>query len=195
MGDTNDMITQVTLLQEQASAANSANANAYAQSLLQNIQTQKSTALNAAYGDLQDSTNALHALMYYGARDNDLSGAQTIALNSATASANQLVSDQQLASRQNEINQWTASNKLDTLFVYQQLLIILTTTIILVYLMKRGILPTTVFYITIGALALIFVFTIVNRAQYTTKSRDKQFWNKRSFEIDAPIAAPQICSS
>jgi hypothetical protein len=184
MGDIAEIISQIQVLQEQGaglSAANQAN-NA---SLMAAIEAQKSGAYEAAYGDLQNNTNTLHSLYYYGLRDADLSGAQLAAINTLSASANQLVSDEQFAKRQNEINQWTAGNKADTLFIYQQLLIILCATIILVYLLKRGILSTTVFGLILGTLALIFIFTVVNRVQYTTKLRDKQFWNKRTFEKEA----------
>jgi hypothetical protein len=193
---TNDeLIEQIRLLQEQAAAAAIGPTDvALVQPLLDSIQDQKSSALNAAYGDLQDSTNSLHALYYYGAREEDLSGAQAIALEALRAPAQALVQDEQLAKRQNEINQWTANNKLDTLFIYQQLLIILCTTIILVYLMKRGIISTTVLYLIVGVLVLIFVFTIINRSQYTKNLRDKQYWNKRTFEKQVPVEPPTICS-
>jgi hypothetical protein len=146
------------------------------------ILQQKSTAYGSALSDLQASTNAAHALYYYGLRNADLSGAQGVALTTLKNSVQQMNNDKSLAKRQNEINEWTANNKLDTLFVYQQLLIILCSTIILVYLWKRGLLSTTVFFIIIGLLGLIFLFTIVNRLQYTNKLRDTQYWNKRKFE-------------
>ena len=191
-----ELIYQIQLLQEQAAAAAIGPTDeAYATPLLDSIRDQKTAALNAAYGDLQDSTNSLHALYYYGAREEDLSGAQAIALEALRAPAQALVADEQLAKRQNEINQWTSNNKLDTLFVYQQLLITLCATIILVYLMKRGILPTTVFYLIVGVLVLILVFTVINRSQYTKNIRDKQYWNKRTFEKQVPIPPPTICSS
>jgi len=164
------------------------------QPLLQSIRDQKGSAINAAYGDLQDSTNALHALYYYGARDADLSGAQSVALDAIGSAANQLRMDEQYAKRQNDINQWTASNKLDTLFVYQQLLIILCATVILVYLMKRGLLSSTAMYMIIAILVLIFAFTVINRAQYTQSLRDKKFWNKRTFEKQDGIPVA-ICNS
>jgi hypothetical protein len=150
--------------------------------LEQAILQQKSTARGAALNDLQSSTNAIHALYYYGLRNADLSGAQDVALTTLKSSVQQMNNDSGLAKRQNEINQWTASNKLDTLFVYQQLLIILCATIILVYLWKRSLLSTTVFFIIVGVLGLIFLFTIMNRLQYTNKLRNTQYWNKRRFE-------------
>ena len=158
------------------------------------VQTQKTTAFGAAIQDLSTSTNAAHALYYYGLRNNDLKAAQDVALNTIKGSVDQMNSDKNLAKRQHQINEWTANNKLDTLFVYQQLLIILCTTIVLVYLLKRGLLSTTVFLIIIIVLVLIFVFTIINRVQYTNKLRDGQFWNKRSFEQASPVDA-SICPS
>jgi hypothetical protein len=155
--------------------------------LKQSINRQKLTAYGGAISDLETSTNAIHALYYYGQRDTDLSGAQSIALNTMTKEVNQQNQDDALAKRQNEINQWTANNKLDTLFVYQQLLIILCTTIILVYFLKRGLISTTVFFMIVGILALILVFTIVNRAQYTNEIRHTRFWNKRVFEQPPPV--------
>jgi len=189
MADLSTIMSQIQVLQEQGAGVQAAN-NTAANTLpaLTAISTQKTQAFNAAYGDLQNNTNALHALYYYGLRNADLSGAQNIAIDTLQTSAKQLIHDQQLAKRQNEVNQWTASNKLDTLFVYQQLLIILCATIILLYLMKRGLLSTTVFLILVTIMGLIFIFTIVNRVQYTNKLRDGRFWNKRRFEQQQPVA-------
>jgi hypothetical protein len=151
------------------------------------VKAQKTTAFGAAIQDLTTSTNAAHALYYYGVRNNDLKAAQDVALKTLTGSVDQMNSDKNLAKRQREINEWTANNKLDTLFIYQQLLIILCATIILVYLLKRGLISTTVFFMIVGVIGLIFIFTIINRVQYTNKLRDGQFWNKRSFEQASPV--------
>jgi hypothetical protein len=158
------------------------------------VEQQKSTAFGAAIQDLTTSTNAAHALYYYGLRDNDLKAAQDVALNTLSGSVNQMNSDKTLAKRQHEINEWTANNKLDTLFVYQQLLIILCTTIVLVYLLKRGLISTTVFFVIVGVIGLIFIFTIINRVQYTNNLRDGQYWNKRYFEktSSADLSCPSL---
>jgi hypothetical protein len=104
------------------------------------------------------------------------------------------VFDAGLAKRQNEINQWEAGNKLDTLFVYQQMLIILSAVIIMTYLLKKGILPSTVFWSITGILAAIFAFTVANRVQFTDKIRDTRYWNKRQFPVDqTSIPMINIC--
>ena len=165
-----------------------ANLSAAERSALENaVQQQKTTAFGAAIQDLTTSTNAAHALYYYGLRNNDLKAAQDVALTTLQGSVDQMDSDKNLAKRQYQINEWTANNKLDTLFVYQQLLIILCTTIVLVYLLKRGLISTTVFLMIVVILGLIFIFTIINRVQYTNKLRDGKFWNKRSFEQASPV--------
>jgi hypothetical protein len=168
--------------------------NATPEDVINYIEEQKLDVQSAAYGDLKNSTNALQALSYYGARNVDVANLQTTATKPIISAANQMVSDTQLAKRQNEINQWAAQNKLDTLFVYQQLFIILCATIILVYLMQRGLLSSTAFYMFVAIFALIFTLTIVNRAQYTDTIRDKKYWNKRSFEKQTPVPLT-ICSS
>ena len=104
------------------------------------------------------------------------------------------VFDAGLAKRQNEINQWEAGNKLDTLFIYQQMLIILSAVIIMTYLLKKGILPPTVFWSITGILAAIFAFTVANRVQFTDKIRDTRYWNKRQFPVDqTPVPMINIC--
>ena len=157
------------------------------EALLETIKTQKTAANDAAYSDLQTGSDAVRALYYYGLRDTDLQKSQESELSTLTSTTSQMLGDKQLAERQNEINQWTANNKLDTLFVYQILLMILCGTVLLVYLMKRGLLSTTVFFLIVGVLALIFIFVIVRRVQYTNTLRDKRYWNKRSFEKQNPV--------
>jgi uncharacterized membrane protein len=102
--------------------------------------------------------------------------------------------DAGLAKRQNEINQWEVGNKMDTLFIYQQMLIILSAVIIMTYLLKNGILTTTVFRSITGILAAIFAFTVANRAQWTDRIRDTRYWNKRQFPVNmVPIPTLSVC--
>jgi len=164
------------------------------QDLLAAVKSQKESAQEYAYSDLKNGSSAIRALYYYGLRDTDLQKTQNTELSTLSATTSQMLSDKTLAERQNEINQWTASNKLDTLFVYQLLLMILCGTIILVYLMKRGLLSTTVFFMIVGAFALIFMLVIVKRVQYTNTLRDKRYWNKRSFEKQNPVPV-SLCPS
>jgi len=92
-----------------------------------------------------------------------------------------LKSNNSSTQRQYEINEWTSNNKLDTLFFYQLLLITLTITAPLLYLQKRGIIPSTVFYGVVGVFGIAVVLTLLVRLQYTNGQRDLRFWNRRRF--------------
>jgi len=92
-----------------------------------------------------------------------------------------LISNNNSTERQYEINEWTANNKLDTLFFYQLLLITLTVIAPLLYLQKNGIIPSTVFYGVSMILGIAVVLTLVVRIQYTSGTRDLRYWNRRRF--------------
>ena len=100
-----------------------------------------------------------------------------------------------MAKRQNEINEWEAGNKRDTLFIYQMMLVGLSITIILAYLMRIGMISEYLFYGLVFALLVILIFTIVNRAQYTNNIRDRRFWNKRRFPTDTTPINTSLCLS
>jgi hypothetical protein len=85
------------------------------------------------------------------------------------------------AKRQYEINEWTSNNKLDTLFFYQLLLITLTITAPLLYLNKKGLLPSAAFYGIVCILGIAVVLTLLIRYQYTVGARDLRYWNRRRF--------------
>ena len=109
----------------------------------------------------------------------------------AMADENLRVFDAGLAKRQNEINQWEAGNKMDTLFIYQQMLIILSAIIILTYLLKKGMLSSTAFWSLTSILAAIFAFTVANRALWTDHIRDTRYWNRRQFPVNQ-FAIPSL---
>jgi len=152
----------------------------------------KNTDIASANNDLLSQSNAIHGLYYYQGRNNQLNNVNKALLGTTTGQANALQNDNDLAKRQNEINEWETGNKMDTLFIYQQLLIILCATIILSFLWQKGMIGTTVFITFMAILALIFIFTIVNRAQYTNFKRDLRYWNQRRFPTSQ--VAPNACA-
>ncbi len=147
----------------------------------------------SAYGELKANTNALHGLQYYLKRNVQLNKVQEDIVGTVKAQASAIEEDQNLAKRQNEINEWEAGNKRDTLFVYQMMLVGLSLTIILAYLMSIGIIGSYLFYGLTLVIVLIFIFTIVNRAQYTNAIRDRRFWNKRRFPTDTTPINTSLC--
>ena len=163
------------------------------QNLYNDVTGKKDAAMASAYGELKANTNALHGLQYYLKRNVQLNKVQEDIVGTVKAQASAIEEDQNMAKRQNEINEWEAGNKRDTLFVYQMMLVGLSLTIILAYLMSIGIIGSYLFYGLTLVIVLIFIFTIVNRAQYTNAIRDRRFWNKRRFPTDTTPINTSLC--
>jgi len=81
--------------------------------------------------------------------------------------------------RQGEINEWEAQNKLDTLFFLQILFLYFSAVVILLYLRQGKILGNTSVYGGIGGLLLLVIGVFWNRVSYTNMSRDSRYWNRR----------------
>jgi hypothetical protein len=92
--------------------------------------------------------------------------------------------------RQGEINEWQAQNKLDTLFFLQTLFIYLTAFVVLLFLRRYDLLPSPAFYLLSGILTVAVVGILWNRAYYTAFSRDKRYWNRRFIGLDTAIRLP-----
>jgi len=105
--------------------------------------------------------------------------------------------DDQTYSRQAEINEWAANNKLDTLFFLQVSFIFFTLLVVLIYLRQAGILSSGTMYITAGVFLLILLGILWNRASYTMYSRDSRYWNRRFIGLsDSGLGAtPATCPS
>jgi hypothetical protein len=91
--------------------------------------------------------------------------------------------------RQSQINEWEAQNKLDTLFFLQILFLFFIVTVILLYIRRAGFLPLLSFYIFEGLALSIVIGTLWNRSTYTSRSRDNKYWNRRYFTMGDGIAS------
>jgi len=160
--------------------------------LYNDITTAKDETIQKVYGDLQRASDTGNAIYYYYKRNTDLDKLQAQVYNTQKGSADAVIHDKDLAKRQYEINQWSSSNKMDSLFVYSQLFIILCTVSLLVFVGYKGILSITTLSIIFFIVILIFIFTIVNRSQYTNFLRDGRFWNRRKFPVYNAIPTPNI---
>ena len=161
--------------------------------LYNTVTQQKDDTFQKVYGDLERASTTERAVYHYYKRNSDLNTLQKNVFDSQKSSADAVIHDRDLAKRQYEINQWTSSNKKETLFIYSQIFIVLCTFVILGYLWMKGILGTSVIMILGTIVLLIVIFTIVNRSQYTDSVRDKRFWNRRLFPVYRPIPTPNIC--
>jgi hypothetical protein len=92
-----------------------------------------------------------------------------------------------LATRQFQINEWSFRNKLETLFVFQIIFIALTFMAVLTYLYSIGILNIYLLGLIGTVIVFLLAIMIANRASYTSKVRDKRFWNRRQFGYMDPL--------
>ena len=87
-------------------------------------------------------------------------------------------------SRQAEINEWQAQNKLDTLFFLQLTFLFFTLMVVLLFLRQYGAMTNGMLWMIGGFFLLILVGTLWNRASYTMNSRDKRHWNRRFLGLE-----------
>lgn len=166
------------------------------ESLYNDVTGHKNDMITKVYGDYKNASQANDAMLSYYLRNNELKVAQDDLYNYKKYDTDAAIGDKDISKRQYEINQWAVGDKMDTLFIYQQLFIILCTVAILTFLRSRGLLSPAVHYGLIVALTLIFLVTLVYRARYTAISRDQRYWNRRAFPVDGPaIAHDSKCHS
>ena len=99
--------------------------------------------------------------------------------NKNKATVNTATYNKQLAERQYEINEWTNSNKQDTLFIFQLLFITLLIASLFAFLQRLGYFSNWLFSAITGLLLFVVAATIANRANYTNRIRDKRYWNRK----------------
>jgi uncharacterized membrane protein len=96
----------------------------------------------------------------------------------------------QLLNRQIEISEWTYSDRMETLFVFQVIFIALMIVAILLYLRGSGMAGGGFVWYAIALLMFVVILIIVNRSMYTNKIRDKRAWNRRDFSQDNTMVSP-----
>jgi hypothetical protein len=162
-------------------------------SLMNTIMKEHSDTAAENIGDLARSQDSLNNVMYYYSRNNDVNNIQSAILDRARSEAQGAARDSQLSKRQFEINEWTSSNKAETLFMMQLLLIAVTFTIFMLFLNRMEIIPTSVFSLITALVFIAFIFTFVVRYQYTNYLRDGRYWNRKNYGSMASIKAPDAC--
>jgi len=96
--------------------------------------------------------------------------------------------------RQGEINEWQAQNKLDTLFFLQLTFLFFTAMVIMIFLRQYGFMTTGMIWVLGGFLLLILIGTLWNRLSYTMYSRDGKYWNRRFIGLsDSGLSAKATC--
>lgn len=87
-------------------------------------------------------------------------------------------------SRQAEINEWQAQNKLDTLFFLQLTFLFFTLMVVLLFLRQYGVMTNGMLWTIGSVLVVLLIGTLWNRASYTNNSRDKRYWNRRFLGLE-----------
>jgi hypothetical protein len=86
-----------------------------------------------------------------------------------------------LSVRQHEINEWSNSNKLDTLYFLQLLLISISFIGILLFLKMNGLISGYLFSLVTTIIVIVLILVLIMRFRYTNAVRNTRYWNKSNF--------------
>jgi hypothetical protein len=157
-------------------------------------QDETSNLFNSLNSAAQNSQQSLTYGMYLS-RNKTISD---IAVDMTEQNMRQNTGARDTYTRQAEINEWQAQNKLDTFFFLQISFLYLSVLVVLFFLRQYGLMPSSTLYILIGVLTVILLGILWNRASYTRSSRDKRYWNRRFIGLDdagSGLTAKLQCSS
>jgi len=164
------------------------------QELLGDILKDREGTFQKTFVDANRNNSIQHSLFFYQQRNRDLQNMGSILKNQNEAAIGTTKFNNQLATRQYEINEWTYNNKLDTLFVFQILFVTLVLTASLAYLNRIGFLSSTLLGVFTGIVLFVDIAILLYRYQYTKVTRDQRYWNKRQFDKkDLPQDSGSIC--
>ena len=160
--------------------------------VFQDIITQKGSTFNKVYGDLQRASNSQKAVIMLDKRNTELANIQNQIYENQAKSAGAITDDKNLAGRKYEMNQWSVSNKNDTLFVFSSLFILLSSLIILTLLWRRTLISSQLYTSLGGLFIIIFILIAIYRANFTKILRNNRYCNRRRFEGNyGKIPVPQ----
>lgn len=165
------------------------------QELLDDVLNERLGTFQKVMTDATRNNAIQSSLFFYLQRNRDMTDLGGAFQNQNEQAINISRYNNQLANRQYEINEWTYNNKLDTLFVFQLLFITLLAAAGLAYLQRLGFFSQAMLGVLSGILLFIVIAVIVNRAMYTSNTRDQRYWNRRQFpKKELPsVPGPSIC--
>jgi len=164
------------------------------QTIVNQIQADTNTNFNTSFSGAETASGGLVTYGRMIGRNMSLSESASKLTDENNSKKNNIIKERDTYTRQGEINEWQAQNKLDTLFFLQILFIFFGLVIVLIFLAQGGMLSNTVMYIIVGILLLIVIGVLWNRAAYTEKSRDKRYWNRRYLGLGDSNAGASQCS-
>jgi hypothetical protein len=164
------------------------------QELLGDILKDREGTFQKTFTDATRNNSIQHSFFFYQQRNRDLQNIGDLLKNQNEAAIGTTKFNNQLATRQYEINEWAYNNKMDTLFVFQILFVTILIAAALAYLNKIGIISTTLLGMAVGVLLFVDIGILLNRYQYTKLRRDQRYWNKRQFtKKSVPQGSGSIC--
>lgn len=193
-GDLNVLIGQASLasdmeLQSYLASLTPVQRASFVASQIDGVVTQVSENKKSMYLDnadkLRGADTNVESSMYYLARTRDLQNLATDADELTQTQLNLVDINADLSVRQNEINEWSNQNKLDTLFFLQIMFVGLCFIAFILFLKVSGIVSDTVFIMLSGVTGVLIVLTLILRARFTSVARDSRYWHKARFPKQA----------
>ena len=146
------------------------------------IVQQKENTFNKVYGDFHRASKVEESILMHNKRAQELSDMVDGVYRNQEASAQAILHDKDLATRKNEMNEWSVGNKQDTLFVFSSLFLLLSGLLFLTALWRMGWIRPSLWVSFAMPLVIIFILIVFRRWQYTDSMRNKRYWNKQIFE-------------
>ncbi len=149
--------------------------------IVDKVMNVRNDTITKVYGDMVRASDVQKNIYYYYTRNHDINDLQGQLLEKVSKDADNAALQSDTALRQYEINEWTSSNRMDTLFFLQILFIALLVEGIFMGLMKKGILTGPSFTMVSFILFAEVIGIVVYRARYTALIRSNRYWNQRNF--------------
>jgi HAMP domain-containing protein len=148
---------------------------------INSVKAMKQQRYNDMAAQVLGADNNITAAAYYTARTQDL---KNMAHDVDNVAIKQLMTSDinaGLVGRQNEINEWSNFNKLDTLFFMQVLFICLTFVSGILFLKTQNMISQSLFTLLAFLAAFLAFFALITRARKTSVLRDSRYWHKMRF--------------
>jgi hypothetical protein len=160
---------------------------------LREVDKSKSGRFNELFDQATGADNNIVSAAYYVARTRDLSnlarGVDDLAVKQISVA--EINSD--LVNRQNEINEWSNSNKLDTLYVIQVLFVCLSLIGVFAALLSIGMINVSLFLGISTAMLILTLIIFIIKWRYTSVVRDERYWNKMKFKASPDLKIKAKC--
>jgi hypothetical protein len=158
-------------------------------SVINNITAEKENRFNTAMTNVLGADNSISSSAYYLTRTKDLINISNDMDDMTRKKLQESDVNSGIITRQQQINEWSNSNKLDTLYFLQILFICLTIICLLVFLKSMGLISLTLQIYLMVLVTAFAVFTLITRARYTSAVRDSRYWDKKRFSKEVPPPA------